>query len=253
MLRIVSPLGRSESAEGWGQVLRLGVPAVGVIAAGVGSWLTSQPLEVTALIVVSGILALSLVTGYRLLLENDQHKQRTPVLHFGDAHPSDETVDETPATLWRVRLENTQVNTQAENVRVRLESSEPPLKILPVSLHEMHDNRTPFRKQRNIAYGEPIVFDFISQDWGQKELFYVFRSDTALEVPDDMMDIKTGNIILDAARSSGGFKFKLRAISNPPARGIEQAYRLIARIPDNPDEASIHGLVVERVGDEITL
>lgn len=66
------------------------------------------------------------------------------------------------------------------------------------------------------------------------------------------MDGKTGALILEAAKSDG-FYLRLRAIADPPARAIEQRYRLVQRIPTDPDQASIHGLVMERVGDEVTL
>lgn len=206
-------------------VLLLGMPSVaGLLTASFAQAVPGIGGGIAALAVLFSLLMFW--AAYRLQGELDEREEHTPSLEFGDPEEfSNEIIDGTPGKLWRVPLVNSKPNSRANNVKAWLYGAEPNLAVLPVSLHEMHDNTLPFRQQRNVRYGEPIVFDVVSEDLANDSVFYLFRSDGDLQTPDHMMSEDDGITVM-AAAVTGGWGLTLRAVADPPTRGIEQRYVL---------------------------
>lgn len=143
--------------------------------------------------------------------------------------------------LWRVELANTEPETIARRARVRLES-DPGLPVLPVSVHEKHDNTPPYKEDRDVRYGEPIQFDIIAKGIDNDNL-YIVRSDMG-----DGYVYQLSESEREAIRDKlwgDGWTLILRAVADPPARGHVMSYRAVVgsdgklRLYEDPDYAEL--------------
>ncbi len=143
--------------------------------------------------------------------------------------------------LWRVELANTEPDTLAHEVKVRLES-DPPLAIFPVSVHEKHDNNPPYRQERDVRHGEPIEFDIIAKGIDNDRV-YIVRSDMGQGYVHQLSDSEQ-----DAIRDKlfgNGWTLILRAVADPPAQGHVMSYRAVVdgvgklRLEEDPAYAEI--------------
>lgn len=168
--------------------------------------------------------------------------ERRPVLRFGEPRayqsetftmtwtyvmmqgaPQQEARVPLPVQLWRVELADTEPETIARRVRVRLES-DPPLPVFPVSVHEKHDNNPPYRQERDVRYGEPIEFDIIAKGIDNDSL-YIVRSDMGEGYLHQLSDSEREAI---GDRLWGnGWTLILRAVADPPAQGHIMSYRAV--------------------------
>lgn len=172
------------------------------------------------------LVVLFLLSSYRFKDELDENIAKTPILQFGDPQEDNNViVDGTAARMWRIPLENTRPGSQALHVRARIHNSEPTLFSVPLSMHEAHDNQPPFRREWNIAYGQPINLDLISEDLENLGIFYLFRGDGDMHTYSDLIGGRLGADLMEAA-ANGGVTFTLRAVSDPPTRAVEQTYML---------------------------
>ena len=162
-----------------------------------------------------------------------------PVLRFGDpqATPKTPLYDKdgnliTNVTLWRVQLENTVEGTKARGVTAELAASAPPLNVLPLQLHKFHDDYPPFTRTHEIRFKDPLILDVIAKRDGFDQFFF-WRSDLA-EGAGYVYPLSPPEVaaILPALRGKG-VVITLKAIPDPPARSIEQDYRLFI---DGTDE-----------------
>jgi hypothetical protein len=203
-----------------GAVGGLGGWAVGIV----GGW---RP-GITSGFAIAFFIVVLLLTraGYRLLAEKDEIANATPVLRFSEPLEDDNSaVDGSPARTWRVELGNEQRGTQALNVRAKIHSTTPALFSIAAAMHETHNNRPPFRQQWNIAFGQPIPLDVLSEDVHNPGIYYLYRSDGDERSYMDLISGRTGQAITDATFGDG-VKFTLRAVADPPTKGIEQEYAL---------------------------
>jgi hypothetical protein len=192
------------------------------------------------------LLILLFIATYRLQKRVDDHAASTPKLEFGQPQPSPEVIStrgssapiaqvsaytaavekQIPCLLWRTSLSNVVDGTKACNVNVELASSDPLLPVLPVKLHEKHNDVAPYRQLRDIRSGEPVIFDVVAIAQGPDILFF-WRSDLpegsgyvyALSAPDRK--------IIDGKLKTTGMMITLRAIADPPVKIEEQDYRLV--------------------------
>ena len=130
---------------------------------------------------------------------------------------------QTPVLLWRVELINTAIGTKAANVRVLLEASVPNLGVLPINLHEKHDDPAPFRQLRDMRYGEPVTFDIIAN--AGRDSFFFWRSDLAAGYVYHLSDSEMS--IIGKKLKTEGITIRLKAVADPPVSVAEQEYHLV--------------------------
>jgi hypothetical protein len=155
-----------------------------------------------------------------------------PKLEFGD--PLAETIGiyrdggnlVANARIWRVPLRNTVDGSKATNVTPQLARSSPVLPVLPVGIHQYHDDNAPYKCRHEIRYGEPIFLDVIAKVVGADE-FVLWRCD--LPQPQYSyiyhMSGPEKAIVLPAVRGPG-LTLTLAAVPDPPAKFVEQSYRV---------------------------
>lgn len=225
-------------------------------------WVGAGGAVITAFSLVGFLFVVSLVLApYRQRDEARQAIQATstpqerPVLQFRDprSDPSEiftmtwrrskgETQGmQVKAQLWRVELANTVPDTLVTRVRVRLES-DPPLAVFPVSVHEKHDNDSPYKSERDVRYGEPIEFDIFAKGI-DNDNFYIFRSDMGEGYVHQLSESECEAI---RARLWGnGWTLILRAVADPPAQGHIMSYRAVVdkegtlRLEEDPGYAEL--------------
>ncbi len=191
-----------------------------------------------------GLLMLLLaVAQYRSQEELDRRTATTAKLEFGRPIPSaevifgtgpqahSETVSafrpteeiQTPVLLWRVELVNTAIGTKAANVRARLEESVPGLEVLPINLHEKHDDPAPYAQLRDIRYGEPATFDIVAN--ASRDSLFFWRSDLSDGYVYRLSDSEMS--IIGKKLKTEGITIRLKAIADPPVSVAEQEYHLV--------------------------
>ena len=223
-------------------LLLLGVP--GAVAASVAYAGADRIATLSwALASLLGLLfALAFIASYRAQERIDVHVAITPRLEFGPLHPSEEVISvpgtpaitasgststaQLPCLLWRIVLSNVVEGTKATNVNVELAETDPHLPVLPVKLHEKHNDVAPYRQLRDIRHGEPVIFDVIAKAAGHDDIF-VWRSD----LPDGFGYVYTlsppEHRIIDDKLKSVGITLTLRVIADPPVRVADQLCRLV--------------------------
>jgi hypothetical protein len=132
--------------------------------------------------------------------------------------------------LWRVRLTNIQPDSQALNIRVQIVKSNPPISILPVSVHRKHDNTLPYEQSWTLRYGEPIEFDVIGyqclaykKEGGSIGTLYIYRSDSGRNtIPFEVPGRETAE-----AMAKYGIVLTIGVFVDLPAQGISRDYRVL--------------------------
>jgi hypothetical protein len=196
---------------------------------GIGASLWPTTANHTAASVLFGLAGLSLLgavcSGYRLW----RQRESRPVLTISDiSSVSGEeatfslaphgTLHANDIDLHRITLLNTAQDSEAKDVRVDVADSKPKLSVLPVRLHRMHDNTTPYTRVWPLAHDEPAKFDFIGLERAAKVLL-LYRSDIgrtqyAFAVPTE-----------EAVRLwKGGIAFKVTVRAASPAKGTDGYY-----------------------------
>lgn len=93
------------------------------------------------------------------------------------AFPYSQQPDKYTVDLYRLAISNVQRDSEALNVQVKLTLSRPDLtNILPVSLHETHNDTPPYKTSRSLGYGAPLLIDVVAKDKAGSRLF-LYRSD----------------------------------------------------------------------------
>lgn len=188
------------------------------------------------------VAVLLLIAAYRTQEELDQHAADTPRLVFDEPEASEETIysrtalvpwdqvgpvvreeQKMPVLLWRIALKNVVDGTKACNVRVLLAESTPPLQVLPIDLHEKHDDTSPWRQFRDIRHGEPVIFDVVGK--AEPDELFFWRSDLSATYVYQVSH--TERQIIDEELKTSGITITLRAIADPPVKVAEQEYRLV--------------------------
>lgn len=173
-------------------------------------------------------------TGNLILNLGDPSAVQTQVsvLEFGE--PFSETIGiyrdgvtlVARALIWRVPLRNVVEGSKATNVTPQLARSTPVLPVLPVGLHQYHDDNAPYRCTHDIRHGEPIFLDVIAKIVDADE-FVLWRCD--LPQPQYSFIYQMSGpekaVVLPAIRGSG-LILTLSAVPDPPAKFAEQSYRV---------------------------
>jgi hypothetical protein len=182
------------------------------------------------------LFVMAFLAIYRLQRFVEQYEEKTPTLAFGEAvEYHAEIIDSTPGKLWRVPITNVQRNSVARSAQVRLTRSNPSLPLLPVTLHQMHDNIAPFKENRDLRFSEPVVMDIVGQNLANPRIFYVFRADLG----DHSDQVGLDFTLNDEGRiwpavHNDGWRLRLEAHADPPAAPIEQEYVIRADMNSSP-------------------
>lgn len=120
---------------------------------------------------------------------------------------------------WRLSLKNTQQNSQASNVSIRITKSKPRISILPVNL----------RIQPALRGGETLEFDVIgfqdiymdSETNRQHGSLYIYRSD----INNSVVPVKVPDVETVGAMQQKGITFTIAVFADLPTKGITRKYR----------------------------
>lgn len=119
-------------------------------------------------------------------------------------------------SLWRIDLTNEVEGTEATEVRITVDS-EPKLSLLPVKLHEKHDNNPPYREIHRVAYREQKFFDLLGRD-SASGMILVYRADSGDEFY--VWQLPSEETASQLARD--GIKFKVEAFGAAPTKAVER-------------------------------
>ncbi len=141
--------------------------------------------------------------------------------------------------LYRVGLKNTQPNSQAQKVGVKITKSKPYLSMLPVTLHRKNDNPPegePYEQSWTLRYDEPIEFDVIGyhrlasvRGGGSIGNLYVYRSDSGRRtIPFEVPGRETAQ-----AMTGDGIVLTIAAFADLPTRTVKREYRAFMSSEDS--------------------
>lgn len=220
LFRIIFPFRHTEQLSGWLDLVPYGGGGTVIVLA----WLLDRPPLEIALAAVSLIALLSAWAAFTLT--------RLPTIRLSDpAIYPDEEIDGTPGELWRISVANPGNGGMVHNLEVTLDRCDlPELRLLPITLHRMHDNPPQggaYQRRWNMRPNEVFPFDLLALSGG---VFYLYRSDgdparqTGPEwlLSRDEMDALNKRIFVEG----GGVRFAVRAIADPPVKGVERNYIL---------------------------
>lgn len=220
-LRIFFPFRHTEKLSGWLDVIPYA--GTGLVMLSLGWLLDRPPIEI-ALAAVSLVALLSAWAVFTLT--------RVPSIELGDPERyDDEMIDESPAVLWRIPVTNSGYAETARNVEVTLNSCDvSEVKLLPVTLHKMHDNPpggTAYQRLWNLRPKERVLFDLLGFS---DEQYYLYRSDgdsTRQQGPEWMLSTNESDALTRRQFTEEvGVRLTVRVIADPPIKGVERDYIL---------------------------
>ena len=190
------------------------------------SWLLERPPIEIALAGVCLVAILSIWAAFTLT--------RLPSIELVNPERYDEVIDQTPGILWRIGVTNSSSTDMIRNMEITLDRCDlPELRLLPITLHRMHDNPPDgvmYQRQWNARPKERLIFDLLATSGN---LYYLFRSDgdpLQQQGPDWMLNSQECDA-LNTRLNRSAVSFTVRAIADPPVGGVERDY--VLEIGDN--------------------